>query len=143
MVTNGLIQDKPRNGKGNYRGMNPKSRANLRPGLNPNGRPPKAVCITSWLKEYADRCIVEKVAPETLTYAQAAALKAWQQAVKGDLSYYNFICDRTEGKVGERVDVTSKGEAIGNGDDIRAFITGRIASLAARSGTPSDNIQSN
>ncbi len=125
--------------------MSPKSRANLRPGLNPNGRPPKLVCVTSWLKEYADRCIaeVEKVDPKTLTFAQAAALKMWQEAVKGGLAEYNMIVDRIEGKVGDKVDVTSKGEAIGNGDDIRQFILGRIASLAARGATDGDNIQSN
>ncbi len=134
------IIEKPRKSKHK---MHPNSLANLRPAYNPKGRPPKAVCITSWLKEYADKRLAESVDPKTLTYAQAAALKAWQQAVKGDLSYYNFICDRTEGKVGERVDVTSKGEAIGNGDDIRAFITSRIASLASRGGTPGDTIQSN
>jgi hypothetical protein len=104
--------DKPRNAKGNQRGMNPNSRANLKPGLNPNGRPPKLVCVTSWLKEYADKRISDNIDPKALTYAQLAALSAWRAAAKGDLSQYNFIIDRIEGKVTASVDVTSKGKEI-------------------------------
>jgi len=102
------ITDKPKNGKGNYRGMNPKSQANLKPfptgaSANPAGRPPKPVCVTSWLKEYADQKISQSVDIKNLTYAQAAALKAWQIAVKGDLGEYQFIIDRLEGKVTQTI----------------------------------------
>lgn len=93
--------DKPRFA----RGKNPASLKNLRPfkkgeaSGNPEGRPPKPVCVTSWLKEYADHKISEQIDPKTLTFAQAAALSAWKEAAKGDLSQYNFIIDRIEGKV--------------------------------------------
>jgi hypothetical protein len=105
-------QDKPRNRKGDGRGMNPASQKNLIGAINLAGRPPKAVCITSWLKEYAAQQISTPIDPKNLTYAQAAALSAWKLAAKGELASYNFIIERIEGKVAQGVDVTSKGNEL-------------------------------
>jgi len=79
---------------------------------NPKGRPRKEVCITSWLKEFADKSISAPIDAKKLTYAQAAALSAWKSAAKGQLSEYTFIIERIEGKVTQGVDVTSKGNEI-------------------------------
>jgi hypothetical protein len=79
---------------------------------NPAGRPKKEICITSWLKDYSSKRITEPIDPKTLTYAQAAALSIWKAAAKGGLSEYNLIVERTEGKLIQGVDMTSKGEAI-------------------------------
>jgi hypothetical protein len=79
---------------------------------NPKGRPRKEVCVTSWLKEFADKCISSQIDPKKLTYAQAAALSAWKSAATGSLSDYNFIIERIEGKVSTTVDVTSKGNEL-------------------------------
>ena len=79
---------------------------------NKNGRPLKTVCITSWLKEYADKKISAPVDAENLTFAQAAALSAWKAAGKGFLPEYSFIIDRIEGRVTDKVDVTSGGQPI-------------------------------
>ena len=79
---------------------------------NPKGRPRKEVCITTWLKEFADKSITAPIDAKNLTYAQAAALSAWKAAAKGDLPEYNFIIERIEGKSLTTVDVTSKGEAL-------------------------------
>ncbi len=66
---------------------------------NPNGKPKKEVCVTSWLKEYAEQGIAKPVDASKLTYAQAAALSIWKKAAKGELPEYNFIIERLEGKV--------------------------------------------
>ncbi len=66
---------------------------------NPNGKPKKEYCITSWLKEYSTQLISAPIDPKKLTYAQAAALSAWKAAAKGELDNYNFIIERIEGKV--------------------------------------------
>jgi hypothetical protein len=66
---------------------------------NPKGRPRKEVCITSWLKEFADKSITAPIDAKNLTYAQAAALSAWKAAAKGELQEYNFIIERIEGRV--------------------------------------------
>jgi len=79
---------------------------------NPKGRPRKEVCITSWLKEFADKSITAPIDAKNLTYAQAAALSAWKAAAKGDLPEYNFIIERIEGKAVTQVDLTSKGEQL-------------------------------
>jgi|ERR1035437_3620885 hypothetical protein len=79
---------------------------------NPNGRPKKQVCVTSWLKEYAATKITKQIDVKNLTYAQAAALSAWKAAAKGDLPEYNFIIERIEGKVINPIDMTSKGNEI-------------------------------
>ena len=119
----------------NKRVMNPNSLKNLRPNFhkgtsgNPNGSPKKEVCVTSWLKEYADQKIAQAVDVKELTYAQAAALKAWQQAAKGDLSQYNFIIDRIEGKVKEKHDISMSGE-LKQSNDITINQSAIIASLA-------------
>ncbi len=110
---------------------------------NPNGGPPKALSITASLRMVSNLPISSKVDMSKLTFAQAAAYVHWQKAVKGNQEAYEFITNRLEGKPQDKVDVTSKGESIGNGDDIRAFITSRIASLATRGGADGDNIQSN
>jgi hypothetical protein len=79
---------------------------------NPNGRPKKQVCVTSWLKEYASALISSPIDANNLTFAQAAALSAWKKAAKGELDNYNFIIERIEGKAVTQVDVTSKGEQL-------------------------------
>ena len=79
---------------------------------NPKGRPRKEVCITTWLKEFADKSITAPIDARNLTYAQAAALSAWKAAAKGDLPEYNFIIERIEGKAISQIDVTSKGEQL-------------------------------
>ncbi len=145
------ITEKPKiiiDHNGKSRKMHPKSLANLRPWpvgnhANPNGRPKKEVCVTSWLKEYADKLISEAIDAKNLTYAQAAALSAWKAAAKGELAQYNNIVDRIEGKVGEKLDLTTKGEAINGHAEAREFIAGRISSIASRTGTPGDTIQPN
>ena len=76
---------------------------------NKNGRPKKVVCVTSWLKEYADKKISDSIDIKQLTYAQASALSAWKNAVKGGLAEYNFIIDRIEGKVKDKVEVSGEG----------------------------------
>jgi hypothetical protein len=100
--------DKRRNKKGDFRGMNPNSAKNLIPRINPKGRPPKPVCLTSWLKEYAELGISEKVDPKTLTYAQTSALMAWRKAAQGDIGAYSFITDRIDGKAMQAVELTGK-----------------------------------
>ncbi len=99
--------------------MSPNSLANLEKHRfkkgeihNPNGRPKNEACITSCLREFAYQLLTMKVDASKLTFAQAAALKHWQQAVKGDLDTYKFIAERTEGKVGDSLDLTTKGESI-------------------------------
>jgi type IV secretory pathway protease TraF len=104
------ISQKRENSKGDARGMNPNSQKNLKPFLN--GRPKKEVCITSWLKEYADQKITKPIDSKNLTFAQAAALNMWKDAVKGDLQKYNFIVERIEGKVQQQVDITTKGNEL-------------------------------
>ena len=101
------------------KGFNPVCLKNLHPfkkgaSGNPNGKPAKPICVTSWLKEYANQRIVAKIDPATLTYAQAAALSAWKAAAKGDLAEYNFIIDRLEGKVvqQQQIDLTTKGKGL-------------------------------
>ena len=88
------------------RGKNPNSLKNLE--INRNGRPIKNVCITSWLKEYADQKITKIVDTKTLTFAQASALNMWKEAVKGDLQKYEFIVNRIEGKIADKLEVEDK-----------------------------------
>ena len=76
---------------------------------NKNGRPKKVVCVTSWLKEYADKKISDSIDIKQLTYAQASALSAWKNAVKGGLAEYNFIIDRIEGKVKDKIEIGGEG----------------------------------
>ena len=71
---------------------------------NPHGRPRLDVCVTTWLKQYADIKQSTKLDEKELTYAQAAALKAWQMAAKGELDSYNFIIDRIEGRVPQKIE---------------------------------------
>ncbi len=132
------------------RRMNPNSLKNLeghqfKPGVcgNVNGRPKDPQPITGALRRFAEKLISTKFDPTKLTYAEASALKVWQGAVKGDQKALEFIADRTEGQSQAKVDITSKGEALGNGDEARAFITSRIASIAARGGAPGDNSRAN
>ena len=110
---------------------------------NPVGRPTKALSITESLRAVSELPVDGKVDFHTMTFAQAAAYVHWQKAVKGNQEAYEFITNRLEGKVGDKVDVTTKGESINDGADVRAFITGRIAGIASRSGTPRDNSQAN
>jgi hypothetical protein len=100
--------EKRRNKSGDFRGMNPNSTKNLIPRINPNGRPPKPVCLTSWLKEYAELNIAAKIDPKNLTYAQTSALMAWRKAAQGDIGAYSFITDRIEGKAMQAVELTGK-----------------------------------
>ena len=101
--------------------MNPNSLANLRlanhkgrPSPNPHGRPKLAFSITEALRKVSEMSIDDHPPKKGMTYAQAAALVHWQAAVKGDLETYNFITSRLEGKPKETVDITTKGESIGN-----------------------------
>lgn len=102
---------------------------------NPNGRAPKIVCVTSWLKEYADTKISLQLDVKTLTYAQAAALSAWRAAAKGDLPTYDFIINRIEGKVVQKVqaeeNVTIKYRAEDLTDDQLATVLTRGSSRVA------------
>lgn len=131
--------DKPRNAKGNARGMNPQSRANLRPAHNPAGRPKKEVCVTSWLKEYASQLIAKPIDASKLTYAQAAALSAWKAAAKGELDKYNFIIERIEGKVvlQQAIDLTTKGKEINGQRDIPANVIDEAMEILYKSGCDS------
>ena len=121
-------QQKPRK-------MHPNSLKNLTNGFkkgqsgNPNGKPKKEVCVTSWLKEYADTNSHENIDVTKLTYAQAAALSAWKKAARGDLAQYNFIIDRIEGKVKEKHDISMSGE-LKQSNDITINQSAIIASLA-------------
>jgi hypothetical protein len=96
------------------RNMNPNSLANLKPRYakgesgNPGGKPPKAVCITSWLKEYADRNSTIQIDSKNLTFAQAAALSLWRNAAKGEVNSYNVIADRIEGKAMQAIELSGK-----------------------------------
>lgn len=62
---------------------------------NPNGRPPKPVCVTDILRE-----IGAQVDPKTKrTKLVAACLECFEKAAHGDLDSLKFIVERTEGKV--------------------------------------------
>ncbi len=102
--------------------MNPKSLSNLnghriQPGehLNPNGRPTKELSITEALREVSKWTVNTKVDLGSMTFAQKAAYVHWKHATDGDLGTYEFITNRLEGKPKESVDVTTKGEGIGDG----------------------------
>ena len=127
------IIDKPRKPK---RQMHPNILANLRPAHNAAGRPKKEVCVTSWLKEYADTLATKHLDPQTLTYAQLAALQQWRAAAKGDLASYNFIIDRIEGKVvqAQAVDITTKGKAINDHRDIPTSVIDQAMEILYKSG---------
>ncbi len=142
------IQVKQRNRKGDSRGMNPASRANLRPCLNLNGRPPKAECITSLLRDLLMGNPTKIKAkwlqlPGGPTGAMVVAMALFAKMGKGDIPAIKEGLDRVEGRALDHVDITSKGESINDGADLRAFIANRIASISARGGTPGDTVQPN
>ncbi len=110
---------------------------------NPKGAPKKELSITESLRAVARMVVTDKVDISKMTFAQAAAYVHWQKAVKGNQETYEFITNRLEGKPQDKVDVTSKGESINDGADLRAFIANRISSIAARGGTPGDIVQPN
>lgn len=98
---------------------------------NPKGRPKKDVCITSWLKEFANKSITAPIDAKNLTYAQAAALSAWKAAAKGELDNYNFIIERIEGKTLTTIDMTSKGNEL-KGTTIFQIVNEETKNLVAR-----------
>ena len=99
---------------------------------NAGGRPKKEICITSWLKEYATQKIKSVTEIKTmvtqgkLTYAQMAAMMAWNKAAQGDLDEYEFIINRIEGKLKDSVDLTMRN------DNVEDLTTAELMCIAAR-----------
>jgi len=67
---------------------------------NPNGRPPKAVSIVSWLKEYAD--LVVPSDKRKRTRAQVLADAIWMAALRGDKDARKMIVEHIDGRPVER-----------------------------------------
>ena len=99
--------DKQPYSKSRTRGLKPR----WKPGQsgNPKGRPPKALCLTSEIKEYLDQ--VPKVLPnnqpnkEKKTWCKILAEEAVHQAAKGNHQILKELFDRTEGKVRDKLEV--------------------------------------
>ena|SRR5688500_18404908 len=66
---------------------------------NPKGRPPKGEATAEILRAIGDLTYnnTEK------TYRERAAQVLWEQACKGNLAAFQWIVDRTEGKVTDRL----------------------------------------
>jgi len=74
---------------------------------NPNGRPKKALCITSQLKEVLDDVPLQlpngTPNKDKLTWARIIAEQAVREAAKGSASILKEILDRSEGKVADKL----------------------------------------
>ncbi len=99
--------------------IHPNSLANLEKGKfkkgenhNPKGRPPKDVSLTSLLKEQIDT--IPPGEKQGRTWRQLLVL-AWLTGSMKNPTLLKELLDRLEGKIKESVDITTKGEAIGNG----------------------------
>jgi len=119
-------QNEQLNRNGNKRGMNPKSRGNLKPNLN--GRPPNILTITSLVKQELLR--VPTLAEDGFdgkgkTNAEWIARKAVLLARTGELRALDEILNRTEGKVKDQVELSGA-----NGGPMRYEIT--VASEKAK-----------
>ena len=98
-----------------------RSLLNLRPPvrkgevLNPHGRPKKEICIPDMLREMGDRPVPPALlaslrkkygaAHDPKTMREAVLLATYAEAVEGDTYARQFIAERTEGKVTEKLEV--------------------------------------
>ncbi len=84
---------------------------------NPKGRPKKADCLTSLLKEE-----IQKISPtdvEKRTWLELIVLATMQLAIKGNAAALREVWDRMDGKVKDEVEMT------GGVDLVQLLIAGR------------------
>ena len=68
---------------------------------NPNGRPRKAICIPDLLRKVGDEeCNLNGA---KIPKIEAVVREIYKQALKGKQSAIDFIAERTEGKVADKV----------------------------------------
>ena len=115
--------------------MNKKSLDNIIPPKkgevrNPNGRPKGSVnSKTVLLKFLALRKKIENPfnygLEEEFSLMELINLKQIANAIDGDIHAYREIMDRTEGKVTQQIDTTTKGESINTTPLINLSIDGK------------------
>jgi hypothetical protein len=103
-----LYGDKQGNNTGDVGRNKPPKHTQWRPGQsgNPNGRPKKAACLTTLLKEELERPVTDQNLLKTVggnvgdvTWAQMIAIALIRKAAKGNERAAEIIFDRAEGKV--------------------------------------------
>jgi Family of unknown function (DUF5681) len=103
-----LYRDKQGNNTGDVGRNKPPKHTQWRPGQsgNPNGRPKKAACLTTLLKEELERPVTDQNLLKTVggnvgdvTWAQMIAIALIRKAAKGNERAAEIIFDRAEGKV--------------------------------------------
>jgi hypothetical protein len=79
---------------------------------NPNGRPPKEWTWRSLLLEAAEEMDVDPITGEKVPVKKIMARKLVTKGKEGDVQALKEFGDRVDGKSGQSVDLTSKGEKL-------------------------------
>ena len=76
------------------------------PRINRNGRPKKGDTWADILEEISERkeVVVDKKSGRTITYKEAVAIRAFQEAAKGNTLMFNAIMNRMSGYPKHRVE---------------------------------------
>lgn len=114
---------------------------------NPNGAPKRGEAWSEIIKKYGDMTPVEiaeaasSVAGQLkkigggITMKEAVVIRIFAALMfEPTQGLWTSLMERTDGKVLQAVDLTTKGEKIDSADDTRAEILRKLASIAAATG---------
>lgn len=105
------------------------------PSLNPTGKKRGTRNMTSILRTVIERVADDKGTPHDVMLIRMAL----KRAEMGDFDYFRYIYERLEGKIPDKIDLTSKGEGLAPSPESIALANAALLQYLKSNAKPSDS----